>query len=210
MKLLFGLFAILIGISTHGLAQDQSKCLDVTAVVRSKKVPTVYVTFERTVDPDQSQARLVKSTDVQSGNTEGKIEKVGDAPPNIMLRIHNNTNWAVKLPTESLYLSPKFVIPLRFCDGRGMMGLRDGIEIKALYKVELVNGNPAATPGFPTDVSSNAWLPPGQSVLFQVPRQSLMKGSVICLLFNYEWEGNGNEPQHRVYFYWHQLPKELQ
>jgi len=210
MKFLFGLFATLIGISVHSPIQDQTKCLGVTTAVRSKEVPTVYVTFERAAESDQQKVRIAESPDVQSRSTDGKPGKIGGVFPYILLRIHNNTNWAVKLPTESLYLSPKFVSPLKICDGRGVMGLREGIEIEALYKVELVNGTPAATQTFRTDVSSNAWLPPGQSALFRVPRQSLEKNSAIYLLFNYEWEGNGNEPQHRVYFYWHQLPKDLQ
>jgi hypothetical protein len=48
-------------------------------------------------------------------------------------------------------------------------------------------------------------LPPGKSLVFSVPRETLCKNLRIYLLFNYSWETrNGfvveNAPEHRVYF----------
>jgi hypothetical protein len=54
------------------------------------------------------------------------------------LRLHNNTRWAIKFPTDSLYVGPK-ITPIRICDGRAALGLRTDLEVNARYDVEAVS-----------------------------------------------------------------------
>jgi hypothetical protein len=65
------------------------------------------------------------------------------------------------------------------------------------------------------DVFSSAWLPPGSSIIFSVPREHLSPDLMIFIRFNYEWEYGertfgSDEPEHRVYFRASDLPKKLQ
>lgn len=62
------------------------------------------------------------------------------------------------------------------------------------------------------DMFSSSWLPPGQTVVFSVPREHLAKHLAIYIRFNYEWEYGErtfrrDEPQHRVYFRASDLPE---
>jgi hypothetical protein len=59
----------------------------------------------------------------------------GEGRSGIWLRIHNNTRWAISIPTESFYIGPK-VAPLTLMSGKHVLGIRDGIEIAPLYSVE--------------------------------------------------------------------------
>jgi hypothetical protein len=48
-------------------------------------------------------------------------------------------------------------------------------------------------------------LPPGKSLVFSLPRETLCKNLRVYLVFNYSWEARngfvGEAPEHRVYFY---------
>lgn len=174
--------------------------------------PTVYLTFER----------------------EGKREPVhaSESDQGIWLRLHNNTKWAINFCTPSLYIPPK-VAPVRLGDGRGVLGLNDGVEITVCHGVEKVRRyewklkrtreakNRESTGsdrqvGYDTgDVFSSGWLPSGSSIIFSVPREHLSKDLAIFIRFNYEWEYGdrtfrSDEPEHRVYFRASDLPKKFQ
>lgn len=175
--------------------------------------PTVYLTFER----------------------EDKREPVHASESNkgIWLRLHNNTNWAINFCTPSLYIPPK-VVPFRLAEGRSVLALVDGVEVSVCHGVEelksyeSVFGRAGETKkrkttkgstqqvGYDTgDVFSSAWLPPGSSIVFSVPREHLSKGLAVFVRFNYEWEYGdrtlrSNEPEHRVFFRASDLLQNLQ
>ena len=198
---------LLCGFPSAGPAQ-QKEGLTKADVVLSSGKPTVYITFER------------------AGEREPVYAK--ESNRGIWLCIHNNTRWSISFCTESLYIGTK-TTPLRLSDGRGALGLRDGVEISPCYEVEAVRGyesertrdgglvieKPVQVPPLPVgtrgDVFSVSWLPPGRSVIFSVPREHLAKHLAIYVLFNYEWEtserdvGDG-EPHHRLYFRASDLP----
>jgi len=139
----------------------------------------------------------------------------------VLLRLHNNTSWTIGFPTESMYVGLA-VTAWSFCDGTGVLGLRDGIEANGRYEVEVLKDERTPTGGRLTkqlgldrsDVSSTSWLPPGRSVIIAVLREHLKRGFTIYLPFNYEWETEkrhvrGDEAQHRVYFYFWNLPENV-
>jgi hypothetical protein len=118
-------------------------------------------------------------------------------------------------------------------DGRGVLGLNDGVEITVCHGVEMVRRyewklkrtrdakNRELTRSEPQvgydtgDVFSSGWLPSGSSIIFSVPREHLSKDLAIFIRFNYEWEYEdgtfrSDEPEHRVYFRTSDLPKQLQ
>src|SRR5207253_1587959 len=126
------------------------------------------------------------------------------------------------------------VEPFRLRDGRGVLGLREGVEIFVCHGVEqvsyyesertskggLVINESVRLPDIPVGynrghVFATSWLPPGRSVIFSVPREHLAKHLGIYLSFTYDWEtaerDNGsNEPEHRVYFRASVLPEKFQ
>lgn len=177
----------------------------------SKDKPTVYLTFERA--------------------GERKPLFASESNQGVWLRLHNNTRWAINFCTLSLYIGPK-VASLRLSDGRGVLGLRDGVEVNMCHQVEAVksyesgvtpeggmfNGKPVKVQPLPVgygtgDVFSTSWLPAGGSVIFSVPREHLAKLFAVYIPYNYEWEYGertfrSDEPQHRVYFRASDLPKD--
>lgn len=175
--------------------------------------PTVYLAFER----------------------EGKREPIHASESNrgVWLRLHNNTKWAINFCTPSLYIPPK-VAPVRLADGRGVLALREGVEVSVCHGVEELTpyewvlartgeakkrkstkGSERQVGYDKGDVFSSAWLPPGSSIIFSVPREHLSKDLAVFIRFNYEWEYGERtfrsaEPEHRVYFRASDLPKKLQ
>lgn len=203
-------------------AQTGESCATRTAILLSKNKPAIYITFERVGKANPAPARLA-ATEPNDQNAE-RI-------PVFWLRLHNNMRWAIKFPTDSLYVGPK-ITPMRLCDGRGALGLRTDIEVNARYEVEAVSygsvrtfgggskiNNPVDTATSPvinrSDVFSTSWLPPGGSVIFSVPREHLAQRLAIYIPYNYEWEYRerivrSDEPQHRVYFRASDLPEKVQ
>lgn len=202
---------ILCSLALTAFSQQQRKQGVSNGTVNlSKDKPTVYITFERA----------------------GKRKPLfaGESNQGVWLRLHNNTRWAINFCTLSLYVGPK-VAPLRLGDGRGVLGLRDGVEVNMCHEVEAVKSyESGVTPeggmfkgksvavqqppvGYRTgDVFSTSWLPAGGSVMFSVPREHLDKHFAIYITYNYEWEYGerafrNDEPQHRVYFRAVNLPE---
>jgi hypothetical protein len=202
---------VLCGLPFAGPARQREGTTKADVVLLKGK-PTVYITFERA-----GERKPVYAKESNRG---------------IWLRLYNNTRWSISFCTESLYIGTK-TTPLRLSDGRGVLGLRDGVEISPCYEVEAVRGYESertrdgglviekpiqvSTPPVGTrgDVSSISWLPSGRSAIFSIPGEHLAKHLAIYVVFNYEWEtgvrdvGNG-EPQHRVYFRASDLPENVQ
>lgn len=132
---------------------------------------------------------------------ERKSNYPGEGSKRLWLRIHNNTRGAISVPTHSLYLGTK-VVPLRLMSGKGVLAIREGIEIAALYAVEQESETGfSRLPVNWGDVSAVAWIASGGTVLMSVPKAELVKGRRVALSFSYEWESEGSSISHQAYFY---------
>lgn len=171
----------------------QASCgVDRSHIVLSKDKPTVYLTFERF---DDSGKRANKRTEY------------------VLLRLHNNTQWSITLPTNRLYVGPQ-TIAIRLCDARNVLGLRDDVEAQIQYQVEADQlAASAPTIADRTDVSWTSWLASGTSIVFKVPRAYIAQYLKVYVSYHYEWEvgervNESLEPQHRAYFRGIDLPKD--
>jgi hypothetical protein len=138
---------------------------------------------------------------------ERKPDYPGEGSERLCLRIHNNTHGAVSIRTHSLYLGPK-VTPLKLLSGKGVLAIRDGIEIAPFYSVEQQGEAgferlPLTSDG---DVSAISWIPSGGTVLMSLPKANLVKGRRIALPFSYEWESEGDGIEHEAFFYAREVP----
>lgn len=116
---------------------------------------------------------------------------VGDK---LWLRLHNNSHWAISFLTEH---PAEITIPFRLADGREVKALIDGGKVWPEYEiVNLWNGGYAEY----SCVISESWLAPGTSALMAVQAERLKPMAEFYLRFSYEWQGNRNEPEHRVRF----------
>lgn len=212
MNKIFTAILVVCSFALTVIPQQQKPRADKGDVLLSKDKPTVYITFERA--------------------GERKPLYASESNQGVWLRLHNNTRWAVNFCTVGMSIGPK-IAPLYLSDGRSVAGLRDGVEVIMCHGVEVVDRYESkATPegGIVIDESvevpnppvgynrghvfSSAWLPPGGSVIFSVPREHLAKRLAIYITFNYEWEYGArtfrsDEPEHRVYFRASDLPKSV-
>ncbi|MGH9768144.1 MAG: hypothetical protein ACREAB_11970 [Blastocatellia bacterium] len=209
------------------LAQQKDKTITKADVLLSKGDPTIHITFESVGRLSPKPTKLI-ATDSTNQEAQWPITNEGDIQI-VRLRLHNNTRWAISFSTDSLYIGPQ-TTPLRLGDGRGALGLRDGIEVNVRYGIEPETGVEfVKAPGgsvniipievkLPvinrSDVSSTSWLPSGRSVIFIVPREHLAKNLKVYVPFAYEWETaerdyGTKEPEHRVYFRAADLPKNI-
>lgn len=201
-------FVLVFSLAASGQTQKQCTARPDVAVAQDKA--GVYITYERAGEFKSVPGRLGAA----DPSDEEKLR--GRSIQGVWLRLNNNTHWAISVPTDSLYVGPK-TTPLKLCDGSGALGLRDGIEVSARYEVEVLSGHEGVNKpkvANRIDFSSSAWLRPGGSVLFVVPRDYLKDFLAIYFPFNYEWEMESgrmrsDEPEHRVYFRSWNLPKHL-
>jgi hypothetical protein len=182
-------------------------CKSQTTPHLSTGKPSVYIKFERGGSYKHGEEKLAASQELE-GDSLKVVE--GHAKRHFYwLRLHNNSCWAIRLPTSSLYVGPQ-TTPFRLSDGRGVLVLKEGLEVSAIYQVEVDPDHRAAAQPPPgtnrSDMSFASWIAPGGSILFAVPRNYLRLYLSIHLRFNYEWEIRGDEPQHRLYFHHWQLP----
>src|SRR5689334_15396809 len=195
-------------------AQTIQSCEIKGGVTFESNKPTVYISFENVNDSTRAATRLA-SVDKPSERSNKEQKKFPDSAGEVIwLRLHNNMRWAISVPTDSLYLGPA-ISPIRLCNGRSALGIRDGMKINVRYEVELLTRSDRELPLLSrSDVFSASWLPAGGSVLFGVAREHLIENSIIYVPYNYEWEYGErtfttNEPQHRVLFRGSDLPKNL-
>jgi hypothetical protein len=94
----------------------------------------------------------------------------------VWLRLHNNTRWAINIPTDSLYIRPKTTL-IRLGDGRGALAPREGIEVNIRYEVEAEQNARMIRPPVirRADILSSTWLASERSIIFVVPREYLAK-----------------------------------
>jgi len=138
---------------------------------------------------------------------ERKPDYPGEGSERLWLRIHNNTRNAICIQTHSLYLGAK-VAPLKLLSGKGVLGIRDGIEIAPFYYVEQEHELgferlPLSSHG---DISADSWIPSRGTVLMSLPKGYLVKGRRVVLPFSYEWEPEPSNISHEAFFYVSQVP----
>ncbi len=194
-------FAIII---IAGLFQNSqnAKRNEENAYVDSHR-PLVYLTFEK--------------------YDKGDSGKENESANVILLKLHNNSKWAINIRTTSLYIGAD-VSALKLNNGKTVFALKDGLEIAPQYYIEgypslenYTNAQgevtakliePQRSPFyFWGDVSSTAWIPSNSAVSFNIPRQYLTNYHRLYIIYNFEWEKPDSELEHRVYFYGNSLVK---
>jgi hypothetical protein len=177
----------------------------------SKLHPTVYLTFERT------------------GKREPEYSEESDK--GIWLRLHNNTRWPLLL--DAYGAGGK-----AFSKGNEHeIGMFYGVEKIPEPKGQITilpsdiplsndtgDKNSKATKTGESEyhdcelpasnwchVCSRIELGPGKSLLFSLPRETLCDNLMIYIVYEYKWEdhnGETLEPEHRIYFYGNNVPKQ--
>jgi len=112
----------------------------------------------------------------------------------IWLRLHNNTRWAINLRTKN---SGAVLVPLTLISGQTVSALADGSEVSPEYLIENVQD-----PGYGDYwcATIRSWVAPGQSAVFSFPGEHLKFLGRFSVSYKYEWETEGQEPEHRVRF----------
>jgi hypothetical protein len=121
------------------------------------------------------------------------FERLGE-DGRVWLRLHNNTQWAISLRTER---PGAMLAPLRLISERTVSALADGSEISPEYLIENV-----PDPGYGEYWcgTTRSWIASRQSAIFSFPREHLKFLGRVSVSFKYEWESEGQEPEHRVRF----------
>jgi hypothetical protein len=180
-------------------------------ILREK--PTVYITLVR----------------------RGKIADsgTGEVKERVWLWLHNNTRWSIKIQASGV---PKEDGDAKLY--YGIETIPRGIEyyvvseepVMPVIAPPLAAAQPTPSQSVPAspkaeeledcEVSLRAGchfcsvipLHPGRSLTFSVPREDFCKRTRLYVPFSYSWEDawplDGQEPEHRVYFYGSDLLKE--
>ncbi len=194
---------VALNLSTIVFAQ-RTKNLRIADSIRVQKdKPTVYISFVRFGQRDS-----FRTVDSESG---------------VYLRLHNNTRWNLVLRA---YGAGGYVFTTADAEEIGMFY---GVEEVPRIGSQLGTGdpeNPLPPPpqkqpepyedcevalGYRSSTASVIELPPGKTFLFSLPREALCRNLRAYISYQYKWEndyGVGKEPEHRVYFYGRDLPKE--
>lgn len=190
-----------------------------TVDVRDTSMPSVYLSFE-----NQRQS---------TSGTRGKRESL------IIFRIHNNLSVPINVAANFDNRSSGEIEDgsYQMPDGRLGAFLKSGAEVELCFDVEglfvpqghtthkkvkapaneslkdscvfRVNGKQRADP-----FEMGYWIRPGAYVRFAVPSKVVKTNTKIFTDFSYPWEFRDgimrlNEPRHRVYFFYYDLPVEL-
>jgi hypothetical protein len=137
------------------------------------------------------------TSDVRIDSTKPTVylafERLGENG-RIWLRLHNNTQWTINLRTEN---PGAVLVPLTLINGQTVSAVADGSEVSPEYLIENV-----PDPGY-GDYWCNttrSWVAPGQSAIFSFPGEHLKFLGRLSVSYKYEWESEGQEPDHRVRF----------
>jgi hypothetical protein len=178
----------------------------------SREKPTVYI-------------MLVRKGKIADSGT-------GEVKDHVWLRLHNNTRWPLMIQASGV---PKEYGDAQM--HYGVETIPRGIEYVVSEETTLPVLPPTLAPTRPTpsqpipaapkteevedcEVSIRAGchacsvipLHPGRSLIFSVPREDICKRTRLYVPFSYSWEDawplDGQEPEHRVYFYGSDLLKE--
>jgi len=131
------------------------------------------------------QQRMVESDEP----VKSRAKKPAAESNALWLRLHNDSPLPVKIPTQSMYLLNTKCF-YEFPNGLKAEGLCDDREISVWLVLEDKAGNPL---GRSLDFGSSVILLPGKSVLFAVPRGSLINGNAISFGFTFQKAIDGKE-----------------
>src|SRR5215510_234341 len=194
------------------MAQQRKSRLPANRVRVSKQKPTVHITF------------------VRFGKREPRHNE--ESNEGVWLRVHNNTRWPLTFQGMDWFIDedqevtvfygveeipkPISVIAVPRIVPRPLPGssAQPAPQTEALSQSKTETSKDCeAPPGdWGIDVVSPITLPPGKSMIFSVPRETLCKNLKIYLVYNYVWEKRDKyqsfdyEPEHRVYFKGSNLP----
>jgi len=168
MRILHVVWLLLSVVATSVSAQTLQLCGTEGRVVLLASKPTLYISFEEVSQSSPANTRLASGdkTSEKSQTEQSKTRSNGGKV--IWLRLHNNTRWAISVPTESLYVGPA-VAPIRLCNGRSVLAVRDSMKINVRFELELLTTPDSLSEkhmrGLPpfnrSDVFSASWLPAG-------------------------------------------------
>jgi hypothetical protein len=113
----------------------------------------------------------------------------------LWLRLHNNTRWAISFSTNR---AAEITVPFRLPDGREVKTMIDGTEVSPEYLIE--NPTTGGYGGFLGCVHFESWLTPGNSALMSVDLEKLKPLAYLSVKFRYEWSGDRDDLEHRVFF----------
>jgi hypothetical protein len=197
------------------IAQQRKSRLPANQVRVSKQQPTVHITF------------------VRFGMREPRYNH--ESNEGVWLRVHNNTRWPLTFHGMDWFIDenqevrvfygveeiPKPITPIQFFVPRliapppppgAPAQPPPQTEAVSQSKTETSKDCEAPTGDWGTHVVAPITLPPGKSMIFSVPRETLCKNLKIYLMYNYAWEKHDKhhsfdyEPEHRVYFEGSDLP----
>ncbi|MBK9162975.1 MAG: hypothetical protein IPM21_03550 [Acidobacteria bacterium] len=190
-----------------------------TVDVRDTSMPNVYLSFE-----NQRQS---------NSGTRGKRDSL------FIFRIHNNLSVPINVAANFDNRSSGEIEDgsYQMPDGRLGTFLKSGAEVELCFDAEglfvpqgntthkkakapaneslkdscdfRVNGKQRADP-----FERGYWIRPGEYVRFAVPSKIIKANTKLFTDFSYPWEFRDgimrlNEPRHRVYFFYYDLPVEL-
>jgi hypothetical protein len=187
-----------------------------TPAKTSKDNPSIYLSY------DSKATRRSRCKDADSEH--------------LILQLHNNSDHYINISADfnadlkSKVVDGVFALP----DGASDETLKPGSEVEVCYDQEgqyTRKGYDIPKKTKPRDginlycscsfLSNNKtleypnnigyWIKPNSYIKFAVPSELLTKNVKIYTEFNYPWEFSGgklrnNEPRHRVYFYFQDLP----
>jgi len=117
----------------------------------------------------------------KGGAEKSLITKTEAEDDGVWLRLKNNSPLPIIFRTDSGYL-PRPGCGVKLSNGSNAGGLCDGAEVSIQYEIEEANGKPVP---WGLDMSWNAVLPPGASVLFSVSKSHLEKRRTVFVSYTY-------------------------
>lgn len=121
------------------------------------------------------------------------FESVGENG-RIWLSLRNNTHWAINLRTEN---PGAVLVPMTLLSGQTVSVLADGSKVSPEYLIENVTDRGY---GAYWCTTTRSWIAAGQSVVFSFPCEHFKFLGRLSVSYKYEWENEGQEPEHRVRF----------
>lgn len=147
-----------------------------------------------------------------------ELERFDETAGRIWLRLRNSTAWDIRIPVEMAFPGQKTTGEIV----KSARSHKDGAEAPVRYYLEeFSTSNPSADAELPPvprihryDFLTEWWIPKGESIVFDVPKEHLAMNVMLSVFLRYEWENLGAEvldgPVHLVYFRGIDLPDDVQ
>lgn len=151
---------------------------------------------------------LDKQHPAQFISYEGRYE----SPPEIKLRLRNNSDCAIVVETDDTVPTELIIRRDGTAKFEPVIGSKDGVTLRLHYLVQ-PRQRQVPNRAYPWGDSSFAYqIEPGQSAIFLVPIEYFKKRFDVAVPFNYAWEASGSIGMgaggvtHRVFFLFDDLP----